>query len=318
MHQGSLLTADVIYLHGEPRGVLGYAVASVVWCQRAWDRRAREFLQRRIPNTLMSTPDYQLPEGQTIVFLVDESDSGRRLDHVLVNQVGSMSRSRLQALIRNRHVCIDSVVVDDPGHKVKADQSVEVTVPPPEPIDAEPQQISLDVIFEDDALIVIDKPAGLVVHPAPGHHSGTLVNALLAHCGASLSGIGGVRRPGIVHRLDKETSGLLVVAKTDAAHEGLSAQFKSHGRDGRLQRRYVALVWGMFDRPKGTISAAIGRSSSNRKKMAVVRDDVGREAIERGGTSIAVTTYASRGQHNTTTATCRSLSAGWSRLNWAK
>jgi 23S rRNA pseudouridine1911/1915/1917 synthase len=227
----------------------------------------------------MSATDQQSPALDHLLFDAAEHHVGRRLDLVLVDQMDSMSRSRLQSLIRKGFVCLDGAVVRDPGHKVKSSQSIEVRVPPPEPVEAEPEPMSLDVVFEDDALIVIDKPAGLVVHPAPGHRSGTLVNALLAHCGDSLSGIGGIRRPGIVHRLDKDTSGLLVVAKTDAAHKGLSAQFKSHGRDGKLQRRYVALVWGAFDRPTGTISAAIGRSRANRQKMAVVRDDSGREAI---------------------------------------
>jgi 23S rRNA pseudouridine1911/1915/1917 synthase len=136
-------------------------------------------------------------------------------------------------------------------------------------------------VYEDAHLIVIDKPAGLAVHPGPGHASGTLVNALIAHCGASLSGIGGVRRPGIVHRLDKDTTGLLVVAKTDRAHAGLAEQFAAHGADGRLERRYRALVWGAPERPRGAIDAALARSRVNRTKIAVVSAAAGRHAITR-------------------------------------
>ena len=152
-------------------------------------------------------------------------------------------------------------------------------VPPAE--DAEPQgeDIPLDVVYEDDELIVIDKPAGLVVHPAAGNWTGTLVNALIAHCGDSLSGIGGVRRPGIVHRLDKDTTGLMVVAKTDRAHAGLAAQFADHGRTGPLERGYLALVWGSPEPFRGTIDAPLGRSSSDRTKMAIVKGVGGREAI---------------------------------------
>jgi len=148
-------------------------------------------------------------------------------------------------------------------------------------VPAEPrgEKLPLQVVYEDAHLIVIDKPAGLVVHPAAGHASGTLVNALIAHCGDSLSGIGGVKRPGIVHRLDKDTSGLLVVAKTDAAHAGLSEQFAAHGADGRLHRAYVALAWGVPPRGRGMIDAPLSRSKVNRLKIAVVRDGEGRHAV---------------------------------------
>jgi 23S rRNA pseudouridine1911/1915/1917 synthase len=156
-----------------------------------------------------------------------------------------------------------------------------MTVALPPPVAAEPQgeDIPLTVVFEDRHLIVIDKPAGLVVHPAAGHGSGTLVNALIGHCGDSLSGIGGVKRPGIVHRLDKDTSGLLVAAKTDAAHAGLSDQFAAHGADGRLQRAYLALVWGVPPRTKGLVDAALSRSAQNRIKIAVVPEGAGRHAV---------------------------------------
>jgi 23S rRNA pseudouridine1911/1915/1917 synthase len=156
-----------------------------------------------------------------------------------------------------------------------------VRLPPPEPASPEAQHIPLNIVFEDEHLIVIDKPAGLVVHPAAGHRSGTLVNALIAHCGASLSGIGGVMRPGIVHRLDKDTSGLLVVAKTDQAHRGLAEQFAEHGRDGRLERVYLALVWGVPERYRGTIEASLARSASNRQKIAVSRATTARRAVTR-------------------------------------
>ena len=135
-------------------------------------------------------------------------------------------------------------------------------MPPPEPAQPAAERIPLNVVYEDADIIVIDKPAGLVVHPAAGHASGTLVNALIAHCGESLSGIGGVKRPGIVHRLDKDTSGLMVVAKNDAAHQSLAAQFADHGRSGPLERGYLAFAWGAFDRPKGTIEAPIAPASS--------------------------------------------------------
>jgi 23S rRNA pseudouridine1911/1915/1917 synthase len=153
-----------------------------------------------------------------------------------------------------------------------------VSLPPAAEVNVEGESLPLKIVYEDDALIVVDKPAGLVVHPAAGHASGTLVNALVAHCGESLSGIGGVKRPGIVHRLDKDTSGLLVVAKTDAAHHSLASQFKSHGRDGRLHRSYLAFVWGKLPRPKGTIDARLWRSRANRMKIAVARGELGRSA----------------------------------------
>ena len=142
--------------------------------------------------------------------------------------------------------------------------------PAPEDSPLVGEDIKLHVVYEDEHLIVIDKPAGLVVHPAPGHAAGTLVNALIRHCGATLSGIGGVKRPGIVHRLDKDTSGLLVVAKTDAAHRGLAELFADHGRSGSLEREYLALVWGGFDATAGKVVAPIGRDPRHREKMAVM------------------------------------------------
>jgi 23S rRNA pseudouridine1911/1915/1917 synthase len=190
-----------------------------------------------------------------------------------------VSRSRLQALARAGHVCVDGAVVRDPSVKVGAGAALAVTIPPAVAAEPTGEAMALDVVYEDVDLIVIDKPAGLVVHPGAGNESGTLVNALIAHCGESLSGIGGVKRPGIVHRLDKDTSGLLVVAKNDAAHQGLAAQFADHGRTGPLERAYLALVWGAPNRPYGTVSAALGRSSSNREKMAVTDEERGRHAV---------------------------------------
>jgi 23S rRNA pseudouridine1911/1915/1917 synthase len=190
-----------------------------------------------------------------------------------------LSRSRLQALIREGRVSIDGTVLRDPGRKVGAGAHVTLDLPAPSPAEPMGEAMALAVVYEDADVIVIDKPAGLVVHPAAGHESGTLVNALIDHCGVSLSGIGGVKRPGIVHRLDKDTSGLLVVAKNDRAHQGLAAQFADHGRTGALERAYLAVLWGMPARPRGTVEAALARSSHNREKIAVVPDARGRHAV---------------------------------------
>ncbi|MBL8588787.1 MAG: RluA family pseudouridine synthase [Methylobacteriaceae bacterium] len=208
---------------------------------------------------------------------------GERLDRALAAEAGTaalgLSRSRLKALIEAGHVEVDGVVCVDPAAKCAAGARVEVDLPPPAPATPAAQAIALDIVHEDDELIVLDKPAGLVVHPAAGHADGTLVNALIAHCGATLSGIGGVARPGIVHRLDKDTSGLLVIAKTDRAHQGLAAQFADHGREGPLEREYLALVWGAPARPAGVIEAPVGRHPRHREKMAVVAPGRGRAAI---------------------------------------
>lgn len=210
-----------------------------------------------------------------------EDDAGDRIDRWLAAKIPELSRSRIQALIKTGAVSTESGTIGDVGERVKPGAVYRIDVPEAEDPVPRGEDIALDVVFEDPDLIVIDKPAGLVVHPAPGHGSGTLVNALIAHCGDSLSGIGGVKRPGIVHRLDKDTSGLLVVAKTDAAHAGLSEQFAEHGRDGRLHRAYQALVWGAPERPSGIVDAALGRSQQNRKKMAVVSEAAGRHARTR-------------------------------------
>jgi 23S rRNA pseudouridine1911/1915/1917 synthase len=159
-----------------------------------------------------------------------------------------LSRSRLQALIRDGRVTVRGATALDPAAKVAPGAAIALDEPAPVPAELEAERIALHVVYEDGDLLVVDKPAGLVVHPAAGHESGTLVNALLAHCGDTLSGIGGVRRPGIVHRLDKDTTGLMVVAKNDLAHASLAAQFADHGRSGPLERAYLALVWGVPSR----------------------------------------------------------------------
>jgi 23S rRNA pseudouridine1911/1915/1917 synthase len=202
---------------------------------------------------------------------------GERLDRALQQRLPELSRSRLKQLILSGQVANDGNVIRDPSRKVRVGQTFVVILPEPDDATPQAQAIPLDIRFEDAHLIVIDKPAGLVVHPAPGNPDGTLVNALLAHCGDSLAGIGGVRRPGIVHRLDKDTSGLLVVAKTEPAHRALSRDFA--GR--RIERAYSAFVWGVPVPSAGEISGNIGRSPQNRKKMAVVGESRGKPAVTR-------------------------------------
>jgi 23S rRNA pseudouridine1911/1915/1917 synthase len=215
----------------------------------------------------------------SVTLLVTAQEAGARLDKALTLLAGEISRARLQQVIKEGGVSLNGTPVTDGKRKVVEGDELTLVMPAAKPADPIGQDIPLTVVYEDEHLIVIDKPAGLVVHPAGGHEDGTLVNALIAHCGASLSGIGGVRRPGIVHRLDKDTSGLLVVAKNDKAHQGLAKQFADHGRTGPLQRAYLALVWGFPRRPHGTIEANIERSNKNREKMAVVSEERGREAI---------------------------------------
>jgi 23S rRNA pseudouridine1911/1915/1917 synthase len=208
---------------------------------------------------------------------VGPEEDGARLDRVLAAWLGELSRSRHKALILSGHVTVDAATIRDPSYRVNAGSTISLEVPAAAEAAVRPENIPLAIVYEDDELIVIDKPAGLVVHPAAGKRSGTLVNALLAHCGASLSGIGGAKRPGIVHRLDKDTSGLLVIAKTDRAHQGLARQFADHGRTLPLRRGYLAFVWGAPERPRGTIERSIGRHPHAREKMAVRRN--GRQAI---------------------------------------
>ena len=202
-----------------------------------------------------------------------------RLDKALVSAFPDVSRARFQALIAEGAVSVEGATVTEARHKVKPGNQLRVVLPEAAPALPQAEAMALSIVYEDKDLVVIDKPAGLVVHPGAGNETGTLVNALIAQCGDSLSGIGGVRRPGIVHRLDKDTSGLLVVAKNDKAHHGLSEQFAAHGRDGRLVRSYLAMVWGVPERRQGTISAAIDRSTANRQKMAVSRGANAREAV---------------------------------------
>lgn len=209
---------------------------------------------------------------------VSPADAGTRLDRFLAGALAdapvALSRSRIKALLQDGHVQKDGAAITDPSHRVKPDETYTVTLPAPEEATAKPQDIALTVLYEDADLLVIDKPAGLVVHPGPGQPDSTLVNALLAHCGDSLSGVGGVKRPGIVHRLDKDTSGLIVVAKNDAAHHALAAQFA--GRT--IDRAYLAVVWGAPMPPSGRVEGNIGRHPKDRKKMAVVGAGRGKSA----------------------------------------
>jgi 23S rRNA pseudouridine1911/1915/1917 synthase len=211
---------------------------------------------------------------QTIDVRLEPAYAGWRLDRALAALVPTLSRERLKALIRSGAVESAGKLVRDPATKVRGEEAIRVAVPEPRPAHNEAQDIPLRVAFEDEHLLIVDKPAGLVVHPAAGNLDGTLVNALLHHCGGSLSGIGGVARPGIVHRIDKDTSGLLVVAKTDIAHEALSRQFAAHSID----RRYLAIVSGTPKSGHGTIDAPLARSAANRKKIAIVQGSRGKRA----------------------------------------
>jgi 23S rRNA pseudouridine1911/1915/1917 synthase len=209
------------------------------------------------------------------------TDAGGRLDAWLAAELSdALSRNRVKALIEGGQVSVNGQPVTEPKRKVRPDDRIEVIVPPAEDPTPLPEDIPLEILYEDDDLIVLVKPAGLVVHPGPGNWTGTLVNALIHHCGTSLSGIGGVRRPGIVHRLDKETSGIMVVAKTDTAHRGLAAQFADHGRTGPLERAYRAFVWGRPKQLKGTVDAPLGRAA-DRLKRAVKHEEAAdaREAV---------------------------------------
>ncbi|MEO8455177.1 MAG: RluA family pseudouridine synthase [Sphingomicrobium sp.] len=212
---------------------------------------------------------------QTIEIRLAPAHAGWRLDRALAEAVPTMSRERLKSLIRSGAVEAQGKAVRDPAAKVHGGESLRVEVPEPTPAHNEPQDIPLKIVFEDEHLLVLEKPAGLVVHPAAGNIDGTLVNALLHHCAGKLSGIGGVARPGIVHRIDKDTSGLLVVAKTDVAHEGLAKQFAAHSID----RRYLAIVSGVPKGGEGTIDAPLARSSANRKKIAIVDSSRGKRAV---------------------------------------
>ena len=211
-------------------------------------------------------------DAQRHIVTVDDSMAGERLDRALAAALPDLTRSRVKALIESRRVALAGpnseagATIEEPSRKVKKGERYLLDVPPPEAAEPQAQKIDLDILYEDSDLLVLNKPAGLVVHPAPGNPDSTLVNALLAHCGGSLSGIGGVCRPGIVHRLDKDTSGLLVAAKTDAAHQALANAFARHDID----RAYKAVLWGTPSPRSGEVAGAIGRHPTNRKKMAIV------------------------------------------------
>ncbi len=198
-----------------------------------------------------------------------------RLDTALAVALPDLSRARIQALVGEGALKISGNVVSDSSSRKFSGSAFTLTVPPAKPLEAEAQAIELKIVFEDEHLVIVDKQAGLVVHPAAGHADGTLVNALLHHCKGQLSGIGGVERPGIVHRIDRDTSGLLVVAKSDKAHEGLTKLFAAHD----IERRYLAIVRGVPAPPAGRIATQIGRSPTNRKKMAVLQDGKGKQAV---------------------------------------
>src|SRR6188472_1071830 len=210
----------------------------------------------------------------TIAIALHAGHAGWRLDRALADALPTLSRERLKALINSGALEREGAAFRDPSAKVKGGENFVLRVPDPTPAHNEPQDIPLEIVFEDDHLLVVDKPAGLVVHPAAGNLDGTLVNALLHHCGGSLSGIGGVARPCIVNRIDKDTSGLLVVAKSDVAHESLARQFAAHSID----RNYLAIVSGIPKTSSGTVDAPLARSAANRKKIAIVEGGRGKRA----------------------------------------
>ena len=205
--------------------------------------------------------------------VIDETGSGRRLDALLADLCQDLSRSYIQKLVQEGQILVNSRQAKV-SLKVKAGDCIDLTLPEPEELHVEPENIPLDILYEDPYLLVVNKPKNMVVHPAPGHPGGTLVNALLWHCAGQLSGINGVARPGIVHRIDRDTTGSLVICKTDQAHASLAEQLKEHS----INRRYRAIAIGNIREDQGTISAPIGRHHTDRKKMAVDREH-GREAI---------------------------------------
>ena len=216
-------------------------------------------------------------EDEEFAVAVGGELAGGRLDAVLAKALPAFSRNRIKDLILAGGAAINGQTALEPKTRVKDGDALVLTAPPPEDADPEPENIPLDILYEDDELIVINKPVGMVVHPAPGSARGTLVNALLFHCKGSLPGINGVKRPGIVHRLDKDTSGVMVAAKTERAMAHLAAQFADHGRTGPLHRQYIAFAWGQIQAGRGTVDAPLGRDANNRLKQAVRRD--GRQAI---------------------------------------
>ena len=216
-----------------------------------------------------------MSETETSVFFTAKSeDTGKRLDGFIGESSGEISRSFAAKLIESGAVTVNGLAETSKKYKVAEGDEIEVCVPEPESIDAKPEDIPLDIVYEDDDLLVVNKPRGMVVHPAPGNYTGTLVNALMYHCGENLSAINGCLRPGIVHRIDKDTSGLLVVAKSDRAHESLSAQLAQHS----VTRRYTALVYNNLKEDEGTVDAPIGRDPGDRFRRAVT-DRNGKRAV---------------------------------------
>ena len=218
-----------------------------------------------------------LDEDNAWEVVAGPDDAGKRIDAFLAGALALFSRNRIKDLILEGAVQLNDKPCTEPKTRLRDGDKAVLVAPPPVEAEPQPENIPLDILYEDEHLIVIDKPAGMVVHPAPGSPSGTLVNALIHHCGASLTGIGGVKRPGIVHRLDKDTTGVMVAAKTEAALNHLQAQFADHGRSGPLERIYTAFIWGRMQAHAGSIEAKLGRDANNRLKQAVRKD--GREAI---------------------------------------
>lgn len=231
------------------------------------------------PDDAPPTEAARLADAPSSPVILPPDAHGTRLDRALADQFPDLSRVRLQGLIADGQVHVEGRVETNASRKMRGGETVLVHLPPPVPAGPQPERLPLEILHEDEDLIVINKAAGMVVHPSNGHEGGTLVNALLAHCGTSLSGINGELRPGIVHRLDKDTSGILVVAKHDKSHRHLAAQFADHGRTGALERRYQALVWGGLPRHSDTIDGAIARSTANRERMVVSRSERARFAI---------------------------------------
>lgn len=236
----------------------------------------------------MSDPHPERGAGDTHVVTAGPHDTGNRLDRVLTAALAPLARNRIKTLIEAGHVSLLAGTIKDPSYRVKPDDRFTVFIPAPRPVLPQGQKMALTILFEDEAVIVIDKPAGLVVHPAPGNEDHTLVNALIAHCGPGYADVGEADRPGIVHRLDKETSGLMVAAKTGAAYTSLTGQFA----DRSVGRTYRAYVWGVPSPREGQVEANIGRHKVNRKKMAAVETG-GKHALTHYKT---VTTYLMHGQ----------------------
>ena len=222
-------------------------------------------------------------ELSTITRDVPALDAPQRLDAWLARELAAFpnapSRSRIQALVRGGSATVNDILVSNPKHQLRGGERVALHIPPPEPARPEPEAIPITILYEDEDLLVVVKPVGMVVHPGAGVRSGTLVNAILHHCAEGLSGIGGVARPGIVHRLDRDTSGVMVVAKNDVAHRHLSAQFADHGRTGPLERSYVAIVWGTLRPQVGMIDLSLGRDRRDRTRRAVSDAADARKAV---------------------------------------